>query len=93
MLEIPDIDPDKVQLYGKHFLKLVKKAQRFYDDMLKTQEDRPQDPNHRNVIDISSDDEMNDRSDFSGNDGFQAERSSYFEAHDAAVERFNAQSK
>ena len=93
MLEIPGIDPDKVQRYGKRLLKLVRSSQQGYESMMRQREDRPQDPNHQNVIDISSDDDTNDydgSEDFEDADGQQDERSAYFRPP-AEVEAFNAQ--
>lgn len=90
MLEIPGIDPDKVERYGKQFLKLVNDAHLGYEAMMQQQEDRPQDPNHQNVIDISSGDEFGDDEDFDefeGDDESQEERSHHFD-HD--VDAFNA---
>lgn len=95
LLDIPDIDRDKVERYGKRFLKLIRNAENFYENMMRTNEDRPQDPNHRNVINISSDDD----DDFGAFDedldetgASQEERSSYFHA-DPEVDAFNAQCK
>ena len=93
MREISGIDTDKVDRYGKRFLKLIRKSQQFYESMMRQQEDRPQDPNHQNVIDISSDDEFADNGVFEDLDearGSQEERSSYFQAA-PEVEAFNAQ--
>ena len=92
MLDIVGIDSDKVQRYGKQFLKLVHDAHRAYEEMMQRHEDRPQDPNHQNVIDISSDDEFGDDvdlDDLEGDDDSQVERSQYFQ-HPPDVEAFNA---
>lgn len=100
MLEIPGIDPDKVERYGQRFLKLIRNAQRGYYEMKQQQDlprnvprDLPKDPNHENVIHIiSSDDEFADDydlDDFVGDDGSQEERSSYFQAA-PEVDAFNA---
>ena len=53
-------------------------------------EDRPRDPNHQNVINISSDEDYGDDADLDelANEGSQDERSQYFPAPD--VEAFNA---
>ena len=93
MLEIPGIDPDKVQRYGKRLLKLVRFSHQGYDSMMRQQEDRPQDPNHQNVIDISSDDDANEYGgldDLGDVEHLQEERSAYFRPP-AEVEAFNAQ--
>lgn len=95
MIKIPGVDPDKVQRYGKKFLKLILATQQGYVSLMHAEEDRPQDPNHENVINISSDDDFNDdgaSDDFEGEVGSQEERSAYFEAP-ADVRAFNAQCK
>lgn len=59
LLQIPDIDPDKVQCYGDKILKLVRDAQRRYNDLKQEQDDVDgvvPDPNHHNVVNISDDD-------------------------------------
>ena len=93
MLEIPGIDADKVNRYGKTFLKLVQEAHRDYEAMMQQQEDRPQDPNHLlNVIDISSDDEFGDAGDldeFDADEESLGESSRYFPSDE--VNAFNAQ--
>ena len=49
--------------------------------MMQREEDRPQDPNHQNIIELSSDDEFDDRNDFDdlGDDESTEERSHYFQ--------------
>ena len=92
MLEITNIDPKKVQLYGKNFLKLIRASQQRYESIMRDQEDRPQDPNHQNVIDISSDNESIHQQalDESVDEyGSQEQRSSYFKPP-ADVQAFNA---
>lgn len=92
MLEIPGIDPDKVQRYCKRFLKLIRHSQQGYEAMMQQQEDHPQDPNHENVIIISSEDESadDDQQDDPGDEnGSQEERSAYFQAA-PEVDAFNA---
>lgn len=97
MFDIPGIDPDKVQRYGKHFLKLVRSTQNHYESIMQHQEDRPLDPNHENVIIISSEDEYGDDGgfdDFVEENSSQEERSSYFPMQPKVpptVEAFNAQ--
>lgn len=90
MLEIPGIDAEKVELYGNVFLKLIKNAQQVYESMMQQQEDRVQDPNHINVINISDDDESGDYDlDAFEDEASQRERSTYFPSRE--VEAFNAQ--
>lgn len=90
MLEIPGIDAEKVEIHGKVFLKLVKNAQQVYESMMQQQEDRVQDPNHMNVINISDDEELGnyDLDDLDDN-GSQRERSAYFPPREVAA--FNAE--
>lgn len=96
MLDIPGIGSEQVKLYGSKFLPLIQNAKRGYEAMMES-ENRPQDPNHQNVISISSDEDE----DFGleeGPDGMkhagdsQGERSQYFQ-HDEEVEAFNARRK
>lgn len=95
MLQIPGIDPDKVERYGQRFLKLIRSSQKGYYELKQQQEAPPEDPNHQNVITISSEDEFADDCDldeFLGEDGSQEERSSYFRAA-PDVDAFNARCK
>ena len=82
MLEIPSIDPQKVEIHGREFLKLVREAHRNYEAMMEREEDRPQDPNHQNIIELSSDDDVDDKNesdDFDGDDESAEERSHFFQ--------------
>lgn len=85
--ELPEINPENVALHGKGFLKLIRLAQQGYENMIQPREDRPQDPNHENVIIVSSDEDE----DFEDDNGSQAERSGYFQGPDPYVVRFNNQ--
>ena len=60
---------------------------------MRQQEDRPLDPNHQNVIDISSDEDYSDDADLDelGNDDLPEMQSAYFQAT-PDVEAFNAKS-
>ena len=60
MLKIPGIDPEKVQRYGRSLIGKVRYYHRFYEESVQEAEDHPQDPNHRNVLVISSDDDGDD---------------------------------
>lgn len=99
MLEIPNIDPDKVARYSKTFLKLIRDAHRSYEAMMQQHEDRPRDPNHQTVIDISSDDDYGDAGDldeFDADEESQEElRSSRYFPHsaDPEVDAFNTRSR
>jgi bloom syndrome protein len=94
MLQIPNADPDRVRLYGKHFTRLVKDCHRQYNEMSGGNDDpRVLDPNLQNVIDLVSDDE--DENDdygpeFSGSDmeEDEGEASTYFRP-DPRVQAFN----
>ena len=81
MLEIPGIDPQKVEIHGKEFLKLVREAHRNYEAMMQREEDRPQDPNHQNIIELSSDDDFDDKTELDelGDDESMEERSHFFQ--------------
>ena len=95
MLEISGIDPQKVEIHGKEFLKLVREAHRNYEAMMQREEDRPQDPNHQNIIELSSDDEFDDTNeldDFGGDDESIEERSHFFQPS-PDVMALNARSK
>jgi len=94
LLRIPGIDQERVKLYGRIFLKLIRDAHQGYEEMMQQKEDRPQDPNHLNVINISSDDELGGKElldDLDGEEDSQGERSTYF-PQNPDVENFNAQS-
>ena len=92
LLQIPNIDPEKVNLYGSQYLRIIKNFHDFYESsMLEAEEDIPRDPNHQNVIDISSDDDYGDDEgldELNSEDYEQEERSSYFPPADVA--RFNS---
>jgi len=99
MLEIANIDPDKVARYGRTFLKLIRDAHRSYDAMMQQYEDHPQDPNHQNVIDISSDDDYGDAGDLDEFDADEVSQeelrpSRYFlPSADPEVDAFNTRSR
>lgn len=101
MLSIPGINEEMVELYGKHFFKLISNAKAFYYSMQVSNEDssgefedKPVDPNHVNVIDISSDEEEDPEPEaFSqGSHSSMEERSTYFRV-DPEVAAFNSRSK
>ncbi|KKK27278.1 hypothetical protein ARAM_001944 [Aspergillus rambellii] len=63
LLQIPGIDGDKVQRYGDRILKLIRDTQRRYTELKKDRDDIDgvvPDPNHHNVVNISSSDEFSD---------------------------------
>lgn len=59
---IPGIDQDKVQRYGQQILRLVDNAKRRYQELTQDAETSGvvPDPNHHNVINLSSSDEYSD---------------------------------
>jgi bloom syndrome protein len=65
---IPNIDQDKVQRYGRQILRLVDNAKRRYAELTQDAQDADTDgivpdPNHHNVINLSSSDEYSDDDD------------------------------
>ena len=98
LLQIRGIDPEKVNLYGTQHLRLITKAHDFYLTSMQEAEDNiPQDPNHQNVVEISSDDEFDDdmglddllsEGDHEEEEEEEEERSAYFLPPD--VQRFNS---
>jgi bloom syndrome protein len=102
LLSIEGVDPERVRLHGPRFLKLIQEANKNYEAMMRAQEDRPVDPNHKNVVEISDDEDEDDQEDanvqlsqeFSDLDFDDTETSQYFTADhlDSEVENFNAQS-
>jgi bloom syndrome protein len=94
LLQIRGIDADKVERYGDRFLGLIVDAHNTYEALMRAQEDRFDDPNHRNVVDISDDDQDVDGAleDADDHEFSDEETSQYFQlAPDVAA--FNAQSK
>jgi bloom syndrome protein len=100
LLAIEGVDPERVRLHGPRFLKLIQEANKNYEAMMRAQEDRPVDPNHKNVVEISDDDEDEEDAnvqlsqEFSDLDFDDTETSQYFTADrvDSEVENFNARS-
>lgn len=99
LLAIPHISPDKVDRYGQHFLSLVRNSRKMLDDLVARQKhggDLPiRDPNHENVVMISSDEENPDDGAFvePPSSGYSAsERSRFFEP-DEEVAAFRDQSE
>lgn len=98
MRKIPKIDPEHVELYGDKFLALIDKAHQHYRSMM-GEDDRPHDPNHQNVVTISSDDDEEDSAEdldlrdvnSEGSEDAQEETSGYF-VQSQEVRAFNDQS-
>jgi bloom syndrome protein len=94
LLQIRGIDADKVERYGDRFLSLIVDAHNTYEALMRAQEDRFDDPNHRYVVEISDDDQDVDGAleDADDHEFSDEETSQYFQlAPDVAA--FNAQSK
>ena len=101
---IEGIDPERVRVHGNRFLKLIYEANKNYEAMMRAQEDRPADPNHKNVVEISDDEDDDDddedhaefqlSQEFSDVEFDEAETSQYFAGDhmDSDVEDFNARS-
>lgn len=88
MLQIKGIDPEKVELFAPKFLELVKNSKQRYDTLMYEKESRrPMDPNHKNVIDLVSD---NGEDAVDGVASSQDEQSSYFQQVPGAID-FNKQ--
>ncbi|PWY70964.1 recQ family helicase MusN [Aspergillus heteromorphus CBS 117.55] len=63
LARIPGIDPDKVSRYGAQIMKLIRDTQRRYVELKKEQDDADgvvPDPNHHNVINLTTEDEYSD---------------------------------
>ncbi|PKX98418.1 RecQ family helicase MusN [Aspergillus novofumigatus IBT 16806] len=67
LAQIPGIDPDKVNRYGTQILKLVRDAQRRYEELKQERDNNDDvvpDPNHHNVYNLTEDeDEFSDGDD------------------------------
>lgn len=95
MLRIPNINADKVRLYGKHLTKLVRECQRQYNEMTGSTDDgQILDPNLQNVIDLVSDDDDGEEDEYgpsmnsSDMEDEEGESSGYFQP-DPRVQAFN----
>ncbi|PGH04657.1 hypothetical protein AJ80_08491 [Polytolypa hystricis UAMH7299] len=97
--DCPGIDPDKVERYGSWILKLIRQSRQRFEELGGDSADTDvpvPDPNHENVINLCSDEEDDDDSEFHdcNEDSYSTgesigERSAYFEP-DAEVTEFNA---
>ncbi|PVH88433.1 ATP-dependent DNA helicase [Cadophora sp. DSE1049] len=67
MRQIPDINVERVEAYGKSFIPLIKQFQNGYDEVMggirEQDQDEDMDTNHQNVIDLVTDDEGGDDED------------------------------
>jgi bloom syndrome protein len=90
MLRIPGIDPERVRLWGKIFIKLVQKAQDKYKEVMGEAEAK----HGQNIIDLVSDDEYGD-DDYGSfeeevNEEEVGEASHFFHQPDREVAAFNS---
>jgi bloom syndrome protein len=92
LLSINGINPERVRLHGRRFLKLIQEANKNYEAMMTAQEDCPVDPNHENVVEISDDDDADSQlsQEFSDVEFDETETSQYFV--DPNVTDFNTRS-
>ena len=102
MMQIPRIGEDQVHRYGSQFLSLIAQFRRQYEEMMQSNNDRPLDPNHQTVIQLSSDDESqsgfidgvddleDEDEDDDDDDSQQGECSTYFTPQ-VDVQAFNRQ--
>ncbi|KAF4956150.1 hypothetical protein F66182_18359 [Fusarium sp. NRRL 66182] len=63
MNDIPNINQDKVRIYGSRFLKLIRNSKKLLSD-IRSNNEVIHYPNHPNVINLDSDDEYGDDEDF-----------------------------
>lgn len=105
MRQIPDINIDRVDVYGKHFIPLIKQFKYSYDEAMgdnrEQDQDGDMDTNHQNVIDLVTDDEGVDDEDGAEDEDYdvddeteaamqQAEKSRFFEGSNNASFSRNA---
>lgn len=93
MRDIEDIDNEKVEMYGGRFLPLIKRYHASYEAMMGKDEDRDIDQNHRNVIDLVTDDDVQDDDD---SISIEEQPSKYFineqrAAFNAEIQRYSDQ--
>jgi bloom syndrome protein len=76
MMQIPDINVERVKIYGPQFIQMVTQYHQNYDQMM-SDHDRDIDKNHQNVIDLISDEDYG-LDDDDEDAILQAEGSKYF---------------
>lgn len=91
--ELTGLNADMYKVFGPLLLRLITTSYNNYEAMMRAQEDRPDDPNHQTVVEIS-DDEIEGDDDFNESDFDmeEAESSHYFSVSDE-VSQFNQRSK
>ncbi|KIW14538.1 hypothetical protein PV08_07322 [Exophiala spinifera] len=91
--QLTGLNPEMYQVFGPLLLRLSTTSFNNYEAMMRAQEDRPDDPNHQTVVEIS-DDDMDGDDDFNPSDFDmgEAESSHYFGRRDE-VSQFNERSK
>lgn len=87
--QITRLNLEMYKIFGPTLLRLITAAHNDYEAIMRAQEDRPDDPNHATVVEIS-DDEINGDDDLAESDidPFETESSHYFSVADE-VSRFN----
>ncbi|KAL2428490.1 ATP-dependent DNA helicase hus2/rqh1 [Exophiala dermatitidis] len=91
LLEITGLNPEMFRLFGPPLLQLIKLAYDNYEAIMRAQEGRPDDPNHRTVVEISDDDGEEAGLLQSDLDEDDTEDSHYFNSIPDAVRQFNEQ--
>lgn len=90
--ELTGLNSDLFRVFGPPLLRLIMAAYDNYEAMMRAQEGRPDDPNHRTVVEISDDDAEMGAFSQSDMDPDESENSHYFSVPDE-VRQFNEQSK
>ncbi|KIV82834.1 hypothetical protein PV11_04907 [Exophiala sideris] len=87
--QVMRLNPDMYKIFGPTLLRLITTAHNDYEAIMRAQEDRPDDPNHATVVEIS-DDEFGGVDDVAESDfdPEETESSHYFSVADE-VSRFN----
>jgi bloom syndrome protein len=88
---IAGLNAEMFKVFGPVLLRLIQAAYNDYEAMMRAQEDRPDDPNHRTVVEISDDEAREDEFPASDMDSDGSETSHYFSVPES-VRRFNEQS-
>jgi len=82
------LDEKKVISFGEHFVPLIEENHKDYEERMNRNDNRDMDSNHRNVIDLVSDDDYGD-DDYYDDDNISEQPSKYF--LDPKVQAFNAE--
>lgn len=94
LMRIPAIEKERVQIYGSKLLKMIRTYKTNYDNMMRSHEDKPEDPNHAITVDLVSDDEEGQEDEYSDLELSQVEESGYFSSNaqpiSGSLQRFTA---